>query len=121
MIKIEHPVFPSPDQWMFAIEGARNAYDSWHLSDSYIGHTTEYDKERNVEIWHPCFCMGEIQVYLKDLQEQERITEKPYDHCQLDYELHLITHGGRRQIHIKLEQQDVVALRCTQFIKKSLT
>jgi len=23
MIKIEHPVFPSPEQWMFAIEGAR--------------------------------------------------------------------------------------------------
>ena len=41
MIKIEHPVFPSPEQWMFAIEGARNAYDSWHLSDSHIGHTTE--------------------------------------------------------------------------------
>ena len=29
MIKIEHPVFPSPEQWMFSIEGARNAYDSW--------------------------------------------------------------------------------------------
>ena len=64
MIKIEHPVFPSPEQWMFAIEGARNAYDSWHLSDSYIGHTTEHDNERNVEIWHPCFCMGEKDLCL---------------------------------------------------------
>ena len=73
MIKIEYPVFPSPEQWMFAIEGARNAYD------------------------------------------------RLYDHCQLDYELHLITHGGRKQIHIKLEQQDAVALKCTQFIKKNLT
>lgn len=117
MIKIEHPVFPSPEQWMFAIEGARNAYDSWHLSDSHIGHTTEYDKERNVEIWHPCFCIGE-----KDLGLFKRLaTEKPYGHCQLDYELHLIIHGGHKQIHIKLGQQDVVVLKCIQFIKKNLT
>lgn len=75
MIKIEHPVFPSPEQWMFAIEGARNAYDSWHLSDSYIGHTTEYDKERNVEIWHPCFCMGE-----KDLGLFKRLARAGKDH-----------------------------------------
>lgn len=75
MIKIEHPVFPSPEQWMFAIEGARNAYDSWHLSDSYIGHTTEHDKERNVEIWHPCFCMGD-----NDLGLLKRLARAGKDH-----------------------------------------
>ena len=123
MIKIEHPVFPSPEQWMFAIEGARNAYDSWHLSDSYIGHTTEYDKERNVEIWHPCFCMGE-----KDLGLFKRLARAGKDHRKalrsLPVGLRITshhTHGGRKQIHIKLEQQDAVALKCTQFIKKNLT
>lgn len=75
MIKIEHPVFPSTEQWMFAIEGARNAYDSWHLSDSYIGHTTEYDKERNVEIWHPCFEIGE-----KDFSLMKRLSKAGKDH-----------------------------------------
>lgn len=34
MIKIEHPVFPSPEQMLFVIEGMRNAKNSWHLSDS---------------------------------------------------------------------------------------
>lgn len=35
MIKIEHPVFPSPEQMDFIIEGMRNAKNSWKLSDSF--------------------------------------------------------------------------------------
>ena len=29
MIKIEHPVFPSPEQMDFVIEGMRNPKNSW--------------------------------------------------------------------------------------------
>ena len=36
MIKIEHPVFPSPDQMDFVVEACRNPLNSWHLSDSVI-------------------------------------------------------------------------------------
>lgn len=35
MIKIEHPVFPSPEQMDFIIEGVRNPMDSHKLSDSF--------------------------------------------------------------------------------------
>ena len=35
MIKIEHPVFPSPEQMDFIIEGMRNPMDSHKLSDSF--------------------------------------------------------------------------------------
>ena len=35
MIKIEHPVFPSPEQMDFIIEGMRNPKDSHKLSDSF--------------------------------------------------------------------------------------
>ena len=34
MIKIEHPVFPSPEQMDFIIEGMRNPMNSWEKSDS---------------------------------------------------------------------------------------
>ena len=34
MIKIEHPVFPSPEQMDFVIEGMRNPKNSWDKSDS---------------------------------------------------------------------------------------
>lgn len=34
MIKIEHPVFPSPEQMLFIIEGMRNPMNSWNKSDS---------------------------------------------------------------------------------------
>lgn len=36
MIKIEHTVFPSPDQMEFIIEGMRNPMNSWEKSDSII-------------------------------------------------------------------------------------
>ena len=34
MIKLENPVFASPEQLMFIIEGMRNAFNSWDKSDS---------------------------------------------------------------------------------------
>lgn len=75
MIKIEHPVFASPEQMMFIIEGMRNPKASWHLSDSYIDHDVVYDKDRNVEIWHPKFCMGE-----KDFELMKRLALAGKDH-----------------------------------------
>ena len=38
MIKIEHPVFPSPEQMEFIIEGMRNPMNSWGRMDSYHGY-----------------------------------------------------------------------------------
>lgn len=34
MIKLEHAVFPSPEQMLFVIEGVRNPMNSWDESDS---------------------------------------------------------------------------------------
>ena len=45
MIKIEHPVFPSPEQMDFIIEGMRNAKNSWHLSDSYMNYMVDFNDE----------------------------------------------------------------------------
>ena len=42
MIKIEHPVFPSPEQMDFIIEGMRNPMNSWEKSDSKL-ETAGYD------------------------------------------------------------------------------
>lgn len=36
MLNIEKTVTASPEQWMIAIEGARNAMNSWNRIDSYI-------------------------------------------------------------------------------------
>ena len=36
MIKITRIVTPSPDQWDIAVEGMRNAMNSWDKSDSYM-------------------------------------------------------------------------------------
>lgn len=38
MLKIEHVVLPSPEQWEMVIEGMRNPMNSWHLSDSHKTH-----------------------------------------------------------------------------------
>lgn len=75
MIKIEHPVFASPEQMMFIIEGMRNAKASWHLSDSYIDYDKEYLKDKNVEIWKPKFHMGE-----KDFNLMKNLAAAGKDH-----------------------------------------
>ena len=41
MIKIEHVVCPSDDQMMLAIEGMRNAFNSWDKSDSEMHSCTD--------------------------------------------------------------------------------
>ena len=35
MIKVEHIVMPSPEQWEAIIHGMRNPMNSWHRTDSY--------------------------------------------------------------------------------------
>lgn len=46
MIKIEHTVFPSPDQMEFIVEGMRNPMNSWDNSDSSI--IGGYDGEEGI-------------------------------------------------------------------------
>lgn len=75
MIKIKHPVFASPEQMMFIIEGMRNPKASWHLSDSYIDYDKEYLKDKNVEIWYPKFHMGE-----KDFNLMKNLAAAGKDH-----------------------------------------
>ena len=75
MIKIEHPVFASPEQMMFIIEGMRNPKASWRLSDSYIDYDKEYLKDKNLEIWKPKFHMGE-----KDFTLMKNLAAAGKDH-----------------------------------------
>lgn len=75
MIKIGHPVFASPEQMMFIIEGMRNPKASWHLSDSYIDYDKEYLEDKNVEIWKPKFHIGE-----KDFTLMKNLTAAGKDH-----------------------------------------
>lgn len=54
MVKIENTVTPSQEWWMTVIMGARNPYDSWAKSDSYIdGLADEDDKFENKLIIGP--------------------------------------------------------------------
>lgn len=64
MIKIEHPVFPSPEQMDFIIEGMRNAKNSWKLSDSYMNYMVEYDDETGAEIHIPYYRVGAADMKL---------------------------------------------------------
>ena len=56
MLKIEKTVTASPEQWMIAIEGARNAMNSWNRIDSYIEYI-ENPVTMNRAAWQ--FHMGE--------------------------------------------------------------
>ena len=57
MIKLEHPVLPSPEQMQFIIEGMRNPMNSWDKSDS---HTCRQDGSFCMECEHKnYYCLGE--------------------------------------------------------------
>lgn len=99
MIKIEHPVFPSPEQMDFIIEGMRNAKNSWHLSDSYMNYMVDFNDETGVEIHIPYYRVGAADMklmktlakagtdhrkYLRMMQVGVRITAPLYFYKELD-------------------------------------
>lgn len=100
MIKIEHPVFPSPEQMDFIIEGMRNAKNSWHLSDSYMkNYMVDFNDETGVEIHTPYYRVGAADMklmktlakagtdhrkYLRMMQVGVRITAPLYFYKELD-------------------------------------
>ena len=57
MIKIDHVVYPSDAQMMFAIEGMRNAFNSWDKSDSEMCKCTDTGVETG-------FHLGEVDEAL---------------------------------------------------------
>lgn len=56
MLKIENFVTPSPDQWMFVIDGMRNPKNSWDRMDSY---TTHIGDNETLETAEYAFFLGE--------------------------------------------------------------
>lgn len=64
MIKIEHPVFPSPEQMEFIVEGMRNPMNSWSKSDSTTKCSGLCPSEEDIG------CMNCSQVYY-DLGEND--------------------------------------------------
>ena len=108
MIKIEHPVFPSPEQMDFIIEGMRNPKNSWDKSDS-VGDCTHIDEltcnicRSNMDYKPNCvtnkFALGENdeslmmrlakagtdhRKYLRMMQVGVRITAPLYFYKELD-------------------------------------
>lgn len=108
MIKIEHPVFPSPEQMNFVIEGMRNPMNSWDKSDS-VGDCTHIDEltcnicRSNMDYKPNCvtnkFALGENdeslmmrlakagtdhRKYLRMMQVGVRITAPLYFYKELD-------------------------------------
>lgn len=108
MIKIEHPVFPSPEQMDFIIEGMRNPKNSWDKSDSitdctYIDELTCNICRSNIDNKSTCvtgsFLLGENdeslmlrlakagtdhRKYLRMMQVGVRITAPLYFYKELD-------------------------------------
>lgn len=56
MLKIENFVTPSPDQWMFVIDGMRNPKNSWDRMDSYTTHVCDNETLETAEY---AFFLGE--------------------------------------------------------------
>ena len=72
MIKVEHVVTPSPEQWEAIIRGTRNPMNSWERSDSYMTYVDE--ASANAEAPH-CFIVGD-----DDLTLMEKLAEAGSDH-----------------------------------------
>lgn len=72
MIKIEHVVTPSPEQWEVIIRGMRNPMNSWEKSDSYTSYVD--DEAVCAEAPH-CFVMGD-----NDLTLAENLAQAGSDH-----------------------------------------
>jgi len=72
MIKVEHIVTPSPEQWGAIIRGMRNPMNSWERSDSYVSYV-DY-ASANAEAPH-CFIVGD-----DDLTLMEKLAEAGTDH-----------------------------------------
>ena len=88
MIKIEHEVFPSPEQMIFVIEGMRNPMNSWDNSDSYpavncggcpynpaVTGMCEPAKHREECSKHECFAIGP-----NDMNLMKRLRNAGSDH-----------------------------------------
>lgn len=86
MIKIEHTVFPSPDQMEFIIEGMRNPMNSWDNSDSIIipggfdGELEKFDLGENDErlMLKLAKSGSDHRKYMRMIQVYVRITAPLY-------------------------------------------
>lgn len=72
MIKLEHVVLPSPEQWEAVIRGMRNPMNSWARTDSYVTYVD--DEAVNSKAPH-CFVVGD-----DDLTLMEKLTDAGSDH-----------------------------------------
>jgi hypothetical protein len=72
MVKIEHVVTPSPEQWEAIIRGMRNPMNSWDKSDSYKTYVD--DEAVNADAPH-CFIVGD-----DDLTLMEKLASAGTDH-----------------------------------------
>lgn len=85
MIKIEHIVTPSPEQWEAIIRGMRNPMNSWDKSDSVICKGADGFEDctvsavgecpRHEDFRHDIFCVGAA-----DLTLMEKLAEAGRDH-----------------------------------------
>ena len=85
MIKIEHIVTPSPEQWEAIIRGMRNPMNSWDKSDSVICKGADGFEDctvsavgecpRHEDFRHDIFCVGAA-----DLTLMEKLAEAGTDH-----------------------------------------
>ena len=72
MIKVEHVVTPSPEQWEAIVRGMRNPMNSWDRSDSCMTYVD--DASHNADAPH-CFVVGD-----DDLSLMERLAALGTDH-----------------------------------------
>lgn len=63
MLKIDHVLLPSPEQWEIIIEGMRNAMNSWDKSDSYITYIEDPETLERAPFEH---FMGEADLKLAE-------------------------------------------------------
>ena len=85
MIKIEHIVTPSPEQWEAIIRGMRNPMNSWDKSDSVICKGADGFEDctvsvvgecpRHEDFRHDIFCVG-----ANDLSLMEKLVSAGTDH-----------------------------------------
>lgn len=78
MIKIEHCVYPSPDQMKFVVEGMRNPMDSWDRSDSEIRECFMLGDNDNVLMTHLAEAGPEHRKYMRMMTVYARITAPLY-------------------------------------------
>lgn len=75
MIKIEHPVFASPEQLEFIVESMRNAKNSWEHSDSYLNYSLSINDETGEWVQDPYYRLGAT-----DLDLMKKLARAGTDH-----------------------------------------